>query len=225
MLFPSIASLFLLPAPGGTAITLMPKMGETYNLFSPWFFTALELAWSGLALLSVFELSLALKSFWLMLFLLLLLFALLTSMSMMLNTERRRAMMLKVLMLLLAERRVFYPKSWQIWQKWSEAWSFYDIWLCHKPPSVTPHSASPPGNHRTGSGDGPGGPEEQFTRYSSSANPGLPNLHSAYLGDSAPLEGLCAEAVLAFCSCLPAVWAKPPLVLVQQVAGGELGRR
>ena len=72
----------------------------------------MELAWSGLALLSVFELSLALKSFWLMLFLLLLLLALLTSMSMMLKTERRRAMMLKVLMLLLAVRKVFrYGKS------------------------------------------------------------------------------------------------------------------
>ena len=28
-----------------------------------------------------------------------------------------------------------------------------------RPPSGTPHSASPPGNHRTGSGDGPGGAE------------------------------------------------------------------
>ena len=28
-----------------------------------------------------------------------------------------------------------------------------------RPPSATPHSASPPGNHRTGSGDGPGGAE------------------------------------------------------------------
>ena len=53
----------------------------------------------------------------------------------------------------------------------------------------------------------------------------LPNLHSAYLGDSGPLEGLCAEAVLAFCSCLPAFSAKLPLALAQQVAGGGVEGR
>ena len=90
------------------------------------------------------------------------------------------------------------------------------------PPSVTPHSASPPGNQRTGSGEGPGGPE-QFIRFF--ANPVLPNLHSAYLGDSGSLEGLCEEAVLAFCSCLPAVSAKLLLALVQQVVGGGFERR
>ena len=169
----------------------------------------MELAWSGLALLSVFELSFALKSFWLMLFLLLLLLALLTSMSMMLKTERRRAMMLNVLMLLLAARKKLDLTEVKL----------NVLMTSDKPPSVTPHSASPPGNQRTGSGEGPGGPE-QFTRLCFFADPAIQNLHSAYSGDSGSLEGLGAEAVLAFCSCLPAASAKLPLALVQQVVGG-----
>ena len=68
-------------------------------------------------------------------------------------------MMLKVLMLLLAVRKVFrYGKS----EVKLNVLITSDYQLCRKPPSVTPHSASPPGNHRTGSGDGPGTSEEQF---------------------------------------------------------------
>ena len=109
-------------------------------------------------------------------------------------------MMLKVLMLLLAVRKVFRSGRTEV-----EHEVFMTSDYCHKPPSATPHSASPPGNHRTGSGDGPGGPD-QFTRCSSFAYTAIPNLHSAYLGDSGPLEDLCEDAVVvAFCSCLPAV--------------------
>ena len=119
--------------------------------------------------------------------------------------------MLNVLMLLLAARKKLDLSEVKL----------NVLMTSDKPPSVTPHSASPPGNQRTGSGEGPGGPE-RFIRFF--ANPPLPNLHSAYSGDSAPLEGLSAEAVLVFCSCLPAASAKLPLASVQLVVGGLLER-
>ena len=76
---PEARSLFLLPAPGGTNITWLAE------------------DWPGLALLSVFELSLIFWALSLMLFRLLLLLALLAIKLMMLNTEMRRAIILKAL--------------------------------------------------------------------------------------------------------------------------------
>ena len=78
-LLKSPRSLFLLPAPGGTTITWLAE------------------DWPGLALLSVFELSLIFWALSLMLFRLLFLLALLAIKLMMLNTDMRRAIILKAL--------------------------------------------------------------------------------------------------------------------------------